>query len=142
MNDHLGDRAATGESDLAALLATLRVTRRPGTFTFVTATVDHQGLVDAAHATVREAEGLTLVVHVDDAEAAGFAVSFEAAWLTLEVHSALEAVGLTAEVSTRLAGAGIACNVIAGTFHDHLLVPVERVDEAMALLDSGDQTAR
>jgi uncharacterized protein len=140
MSDDLVDPPRRGETDLEALLAALQVTRRPGTFTFVTVAASDHELIGAAQATVSEPEGLTLVVPVDDARTAGFAVTFEAAWLTLEMHSALDAVGLTAEVSTRLARAGIACNVIAGTFHDHLLVPVDRCDEAIELLV--DHTAR
>jgi uncharacterized protein len=140
MGEDLDDRSPRGETDLESLLAALRVIRRPGAFTFVTVASSDHPLIAVAEATVREAEGLTLVVPVDDANTAGFTVAFEAAWLTLDVHSALGAVGLTAEVSSRLARAGIACNVIAGTYHDHLLVPVDRADEAIDLL--GDQTAR
>ncbi|MFD4182275.1 ACT domain-containing protein [Rhodococcus sp. NPDC058514] len=55
------------------------------------------------------------------------------AWLTLRVHSALDAVGLTAAVSSRLAEVGISCNVIAGYHHDHLLVPV---DDAAAAVEA------
>jgi len=50
------------------------------------------------------------------------------------VHSSLEAVGLTAAVSARLTSAGISCNVLAGFEHDHLLVPVERADDAVSAL--------
>ena len=52
----------------------------------------------------------------------------EFAWLTLSIQSSLEAVGLTAAVSARLAERDIACNVLAGYHHDHLLVPVARAD--------------
>lgn len=54
--------------------------------------------------------------------------------ITLQVHSDLEGVGLTAAVSTALSKAGIACNVIAAFHHDHLLVPWERREEALAVL--------
>jgi hypothetical protein len=37
-------------------------------------------------------------------------------------------------VSGALAGAGIACNVVAGYHHDHLFVPWERREEALAIL--------
>ena len=46
----------------------------------------------------------------------------------------LAAVGITAKVSGALAEAGIACNVLAGFHHDHLLVPVDRADEAVAAI--------
>ncbi len=122
----------TGETDLAAMLASLQVERRPGTFAFVTG--EWPTLADAAHATIEESEGTTLVVAADAARQAGAPVDFEAAWLTLTVHSALEAVGLTAAFSASLGERQIPCNVIAGYYHDHLLVPAERVDDAIAAL--------
>lgn len=123
-----------GETDLARMLASIDVERRDGTFTFVTG--DHPSISRQAVATIVETEGMTAVVDVDVARAAGLEVDFEAAWLTLTVVSALETVGLTAAFSRVLADAGIACNVLAGFHHDHLLVPVDRVDEAVAALRS------
>jgi len=41
---------------------------------------------------------------------------------------------LTAAVSTALTRAGISCNVVAGHYHDHLLVPLDRVDDALIAL--------
>jgi uncharacterized protein len=48
----------------------------------------------------------------------------------------LEAVELTAAVSRALADAGLSCNVIAGFHHDHLFVPYEHADQAVAVLES------
>lgn len=116
------------------MLATLDVERRPGTFAFVCG--DHPGLADAASAMIVESEGTTWVVPAAAARAGGVDVDFEAAWLTLKVHSALEAVGLTAAFSRALGDAGIPCNVLAGYHHDHLLVPVDRVDDAIRAIRS------
>jgi hypothetical protein len=55
-------------------------------------------------------------------------------WITLTVHSSLEAVGLTAAFSTALGDAGISCNVLTGLHHDHVLVPVGRRDDAVTVL--------
>ena len=121
-----------GETDLSQMLASLDVEQRPGRFTFVTG--DHGELRDVAEAMIEEAEGVTYVVTVDDARRAGALVEFESAWLTLTVHSSLEAVGLTAVVSAALAEEGIACNVLAGYHHDHLLVPANRADDAVHTL--------
>lgn len=121
-----------GETDLDRMLASLDVERRDGTYTFVTG--DHFGFAEAAAATIQESEGTTWVVPVEVARAAGVEVDFEAAWLTLTVHSALEAVGLTAALSRALGDVGIPCNVLAGFHHDHLLVPADRADEAVAVL--------
>ena len=84
-----------------------------------------------AFALIREAEGTTAIV---PEECGGFAR------ITLMVHSALEGVGLTAAVSGALAGAGIACNVVAGYHHDHLFVPWERRDEALEVLQRLSQS--
>ncbi len=123
-----------GERDLERMLATLEVERRPGTFTYVTGA--WPGLADAAHATVIEAEGTTYVVPVEAAEAVGAPVEFVGAWLTLTVWSSLEAVGLTAAFSRALGDRGIPCNVLAGHHHDHIVVPADRADEAIAALTS------
>ncbi len=76
----------------------------------------------------------TIVLPVEAAERAGQSTSAQFAWLTLTVQSSLDAVGLTAVVSARLADVGIPCNVLAGYHHDHLLVPVDRVDDAISAL--------
>lgn len=123
-----------GETDLATMLATLDVERRPGTFAFVSG--DHPSFAAASAAMIVEDEGATWVVPFEVAASAGVDADFEAAWLTLTVHSALEAVGLTAAFSRALGDAGIPCNVLAGFHHDHLLVPADRADDAIAALRS------
>jgi len=87
-------------------------------------------------AVIEEDEGTTAVVSVTEAERRGWPVDFRAAWLTVTAHSSLEAVGLTAALADVLADVGIPCNVIAGYFHDHLLVPLDRVDRAIESLES------
>lgn len=120
--------------DLEQLLANLTVRRRPGRWCFVSGAAVPVGVAVAA--TVVEDEGMTAVIAAEDAEALGFAPGFVAAWLTLEVVSALDAVGLTAAVATALATEGIACNVLAGFHHDHLLVPEDRAAEAITVLEA------
>jgi len=85
-------------------------------------------------ATFREAEGLTVILEEAEAQRLGWAVLFRAAWLTLTVHSDLHAIGLTAAFSTALAEAGVSCNVVAGAYHDHIFVPVESAQAALAVL--------
>jgi hypothetical protein len=84
--------------------------------------------------TVREDEGLTIVVRQDDADAAGLSYDAVLEWITLRVHSALEAVGMTAAFSAALAGAGVSCNVVAGLHHDHIFVQAGRGEQAVGLL--------
>lgn len=86
--------------------------------------------------TVAEAEGLTLVMPLAQAVSAGFNVLFHAAWITLTVHSDLHAVGLTGAFANALGQAGISCNVVAGAFHDHIFVPIEQAESALATLQA------
>ncbi|MFJ2091165.1 ACT domain-containing protein [Streptomyces sp. NPDC087901] len=126
----------TGESDLRVLLSDLRPELNPGRYVYATAP---DGVVPDGTApvvVVREAEGLTLVLPEAEAAAAGLPCSFTAGWITLRVHSALEAVGLTAAVSLALTDAGISCNVVAAFHHDHLFVPYDRAAEAVAVLET------
>jgi uncharacterized protein len=113
--------------------------REPGEFVFVSLP-DLSAL--ASLATVVEREGVTHVFRKEDADAFGFTYSFVAAWITLRVHSALDAVGLTAAVSTALTAEGISCNVLAGYHHDHLLVPSNRASDAIAVLEQLSATAK
>jgi len=124
-----------GMTDLGAMLRTLTVTRRPETYTFITLDTDAPALGDGVEAVISEAEGPTVVATLQRALAEGWPIGFTATWLTLDIHSALEAVGLTATVARALTRAAIPCNVIAAYHHDHLLVPADRADEAILVLE-------
>ena len=74
---------------------------------------------------IREDEGLTAIrAHPEG----------EWARISLEVQSSLDAVGLTAALSNTLAEAGISANIVAALRHDHLFVPWDRREDAMARL--------
>jgi hypothetical protein len=107
--------------------------RRPGAFVFVTVDAGEPVPADAV-ASVLEDEGRTLVLARGEADRRGLAYEHVAAWIALTADSSLDEVGLTAAFSARLARAGISCNVLAGRHHDHLLVPEDRAEEALALL--------
>ncbi len=102
----------------------------------VSLTAPNDALRDSAAATIVEDEAVTLVITTDQAEANGLPYDFPAAWLTLEVHSSLHAVGLTAAVARMLTDEGVPCNVFAGFYHDHLLVPAGQGQRLKALLES------
>jgi uncharacterized protein len=114
------------------LVATMSAARRPGEFVFVAGSVPAADVL----ASVVEPEGLSVVTTRSAADRAGLGYDLVLGWITLQVHSALDAVGLTAAVSTALTEAGISCNVIAGYHHDHLLVPVDRTDDALVALQA------
>ena len=118
-------------TDLSTLLTSLRPVRQSGEFVFVTTPTS---LDIPVRASVQEAEGTSSIIPRAEADRLGLVYDFVAAWITLEVHSALTAVGLTAAVSHCLTEVGISCNVVAGHHHDHLLVPLERADAALAAL--------
>ncbi|MFD9379787.1 ACT domain-containing protein [Streptomyces sp. NPDC059999] len=125
----------SGESDLRKLPSGMRPELNEGTY--VLCTVPGPTAPDGVTpvATVLEPEGLTLVLRREDADAAGLAYDYTAGWITLRVHSALDAVGLTGAFAAELAAHGLSCNVIAGYHHDHLFVAAERAAEAVALLE-------
>ena len=125
-----------GETDLKTLLRTIRPRLHPGMFVFCSVPEARYGdyaELNPVGAFV-EGEGLTLVVAREQAEATGFSCSGRYRMITLQVHSSLEAVGLTAAVAGRLTEHGISTNVVAAYYHDHVLVPAERAEEAVAVL--------
>ena len=136
--------AQTMISDLPTLLATMRPVLNPGRYVFVTLSPDQSPDANSIIASVREPEGLSVILTEQDANDLGHTASYVAAWISLTVESDLAAVGLTAAFSNALAQAGISCNVVAGNQHDHLFVPHEQAQTAMNVLQSlqADATAR
>lgn len=124
-----------GKSDLQNLLADMRPELHAGEYVFVT---NGHGSVPSGVrpvVSVAEDEGITLVLRKEDADRLGLPYDYVAGWITLRVHSSLDAVGLTAAVASKLAQAGLSCNVVAGFNHDHLFVPHERAARAVTLLE-------
>jgi Uncharacterized protein conserved in bacteria len=128
-------------SNLTTLLRSMEPVLHEGVYAYCTVPHDSEISAFAPVVTVREPEGLTLVLPEEQAIAAGLPVVFRAAWISLTVHSDLEAVGLTAAFSSTLGQAGISCNVVAGAFHDHVFVPVDQAQQAMAVLRTLQQDA-
>jgi hypothetical protein len=121
-------------SDLAELLRSLRPTLHPGAWVFSTLPAAATPNDFAIIASFREAEGWSVILSEEEALRAGLPILFRAAWIALEVHSDLYAVGLTAAVSTALSEVGISCNMVAAARHDHLFVPVDRASAALSRL--------
>ena len=130
--------APLGESSLGALLATLHTTLHPSTFVFSTfppSSPPPGPLKDLAQLVFNEAEGVTLITTLQDAESHGVKhYSFPCRMITCEVHSSLEAVGFMAVIATRLAQKGMGVNPVSGFFHDHLFVPLGREEQALECL--------
>jgi uncharacterized protein len=119
---------------LEELLRTIEPVLNPGKYVF--ASVPDARFIDPSLiiSSIREAEGLSVVMEQGAAKQEGLATLFTCAWITLTVHSDLQAVGLTAAFSAALGKAGISCNVVAGAYHDHIFVPEHQAGEAMAAL--------
>ncbi|MBR0715612.1 ACT domain-containing protein [Bradyrhizobium liaoningense] len=124
----------SGETNLQTLLQDMQPEIQAGTFVF--ATLPDDRIPDAIKLllTFREREGTTLVMRREDADSIGLAWQFASRLITLNVHSSLDAVGFLAAVTARLADAGISVNAVSAFYHDHLFVPADRADEALALL--------
>jgi len=129
-------------SSLALLLQHMTPVLNAGEYVF--ATVDSAVHLELRQviACMREPEGLSVVLDVMDAERLGFATDVRFAWVTLLVHSDLQAVGLTAAFASALGHEGISCNVVAGHLHDHIFVPLGQAEAAMTALRALQQAAQ
>ncbi len=124
----------TGETDLQKLLKEMNPKLNDGEFVYcLVDSISHAAALNPL-CFFQEEEGVTVILPRADADKAGLPYSVICAWITLTVHSALEAVGLTAAVSHALTNANISCNVVAAYYHDHIFIPVKDVEQAMQVL--------
>jgi uncharacterized protein len=121
-------------SDLALLLRSMEPALHPGVFVFTSLRDAAEVEASTIIASIREPEGLSVVMREEDAQERGLPILFRAAWITLTVTSDLAAVGLTAAFASALGADGISCNVVAGAYHDHIFVSVESAERAMLAL--------
>lgn len=124
-----------GETDLGKLLKTMKPVLNEELYVFCTIP-DTTGIDPLdIQLLFREKEGVTIVTKMDVADKLQLKYSFVASWITLTVHSSLEAVGLTAAFSNALTANQISCNVVAGYYHDHIFVGYQDTDRAMEVLN-------
>jgi hypothetical protein len=130
----LQDDGAQGETNLHALLKNMHPQLNEGEYVFCT--VDNHFTITPGSIVClfKETEGTTLILNKQTADALHLPYSYVAAWITLTVHSSLQATGLTAAFSTALAKAGISCNVVAAFYHDHIFVDKKDGEKAIAVL--------
>ncbi|KAG5366103.1 hypothetical protein CJU89_0513 [Yarrowia sp. B02] len=148
-----------GETDLQTLLQSAKPILNEGTYFFCNVHLTPKdgekwpdktyaaihGLLPSSVVTVKEAEGLTVVVPKEKVDEylldtslppLEYDSSYECCWITLTIHSSLEAVGLTAAFSAKLAENNISCNVVAGFHHDHIFVGKSDASRAMDVLSN------
>lgn len=121
-------------SNLDMLLQSMQPELHSGSYYFTTLPKLSPVPLDKIIATIWEKEGLSVIVSEETAKEYGLICQFKSAWITLNVHSDLAAIGLTAAFSTALGNLGISCNVVAGNYHDHIFVPYEQRELALKTL--------
>lgn len=123
-----------GEKSLKKLIQTLRPKLNPGEYVFTTQqTLDGITVKDCVGQFI-ESEGTTLIMERKKADSLRLSYEFIASWITLTVHSSLDAVGLTAIFSSALAKNGIGCNIVSAYFHDHIFVNKKDCKNAIRVL--------
>jgi hypothetical protein len=130
----------TGEKNLEQLLKTMQPQLHIGDYVFCT--ISSLPAINTTDIVMlfKEQEGITIIVTKQTADTWQLNYSFIAAWITLTVHSSLEAVGLTAAFSTALSAEGISCNVVAAFYHDHIFVDKKDAEMAMNVLGKFSKT--
>ncbi len=124
-----------GEKDLEKLLKTMKPEHIIGEYVFCSIHDLTNLNLDDIIMTFKEQEGTTIIIKKELADILKIEYSFIASWITLTVHSSLEAVGLTAAFSNALSQDGISCNVVAAFYHDHIFVDKKDINKAMEILN-------
>jgi len=125
-----------GETALAKLIANMEPVLNEGDYVFATVLSTNSIPREITVCEIKEKEGITVILLKKDAERLGLSFEYIAAWITLNIHSSLEAVGLTAAFASELGKNNISCNVVAGYYHDHIFVDKKDKDKAIRVLQA------
>lgn len=136
----MSDQPPTGETDLNILLAEMTPQLDEQIWVFLSLKTRDQTLDEKALMRFDEEEGTTYILKESDAN--GHQATFRCRRITLQIHSALEAVGFLDAISTALTLHGISSNVVSAFYHDHLFVPVEKTAQTMSVLKALSKTAQ
>ncbi len=112
-----------GETDLTILLRSMEPYLWEGPLIFCSVDpATYASLEFSPTGMFREREGITLIVEREQADRVHIPYTDLWACITLNIHSALTAVGFIAAISSKLAAAGLSVNPVSAYYHDHLFV--------------------
>ena len=123
-----------GEKNLPKLIQNMSPSLQEGDYVFVSVSSLEQIPREDTLGEFKEAEGITVIIEKSKADQLQLSYDYIAAWITLKVHSSLNAVGLTAVFAEALAQNNISCNVVAGYYHDHIFVDQRDANKALQVL--------
>ena len=124
-----------GETNINTLLKNMTPKLNEGSYVFCTTPQLKDIDLTQTIGMFAEDEGFTIILKKETADSLGLIYTYIACWISLTIHSSLEAVGLTAAISTALAKQSISCNVVAAYYHDHIFVDQRDAAKAMLVLE-------
>jgi hypothetical protein len=125
----------SGETDLTTLLRSMEPQLWEGPFIFCSLEpAAYESLELSPLGMFREREGVTIIVDQQQADQAHLPYTDLWSCITLNIHSALTAVGFIAVISSKLAAAGLSVNPVSAYYHDHLFVLWAERERALGLL--------
>lgn len=126
----------SGEKDLQQLLKSMKPEHNSGDYVFCKVQNLENINLEEIEMFFKEKEAFTLILKKETADRLKLDYSVLMAWITLTVHSSLEAIGLTAAFSKALSENEISCNVVAAYYHDHIFVNKKDIDKAIEVLNA------
>jgi hypothetical protein len=124
----------SGEINISSLLKNMTPKLNEGQYVFCIVTSLNDIDLSEIIGLFREEEGITVILKKEIADRLNLNYTYIAAWITLTIHSSLEAIGLTAAFSSALTKQLISCNVVAAYYHDHIFVAQKDAEKAMQVL--------